>query len=72
MPCIPIHNGRGRTGFVCFGNEPVTIHSQGRDYLFEWTEACGWMPCNKDGSQRLTPVPEHAWDSLDKAEVGGN
>jgi len=56
MPCIPI-----RDGFLCVGNDPVSVEYPGRTYRFEWTAAAGWMPVNLDGSQRLSPVPKGAW-----------
>lgn len=68
MPCLPLIDRSGsrprRIGFVCFRNEPVEIAFGGRTYQFEWTGWCGWMPINLDGSQRLTRVPNGAWDVL--------
>ena len=63
MTCLPLvdHKNR-RTGILCVGREPVKV---GR-YQFEWTAACGWMPVNKDGSERLAPVPDHIWDEVAK------
>ncbi len=49
MPCLSI-----RDGFVCIGNEPIEIQHKEKVYLFEWTGGCGWMPINKDGSERLS------------------
>lgn len=57
MPCIPLPNG-----FLCVGNEPLSIEYRGKVYLFEWTAASGWCPVNLDGSGRLTRVPNGAWD----------
>ena len=65
MPCIPI-----RHGFLCVGNDPVEVEYRGKTYRFEWTGACGWMPVNKDRSQRMSPVPNGAWDKLQAQESG--
>ena len=65
MPCRPIGKpGKLIEGFVCYGNEPVKINDGGHVYRFEWTASSGWMPVNEDGSQRLTRVPNGAWDAL--------
>lgn len=61
MPCIPIPNG-----FLCVGNEPVAVTYRGKQYLFEWTAWCGWIPLNKDGSERLSRVPNAVWNLLPK------
>ena len=66
MPCIPI-----KDGFLCVGNEPVKVGHNGRTYLFEWSAGCGWLPCNKDGSQRLSPVPGAVWEKLEAAYPKG-
>ncbi len=67
MPCFPIGKpGQCIGGFICCGNEPVEIMHGGHVYRFEWTAASGWMPVNKDGSQRLTRVPGGAWDALER------
>ncbi len=60
MPCHRIPG----FGVLCVGNEPVEIRFNNRTYLFEWTAGCGWLPCNEDGSERLSPVPEGAWEKL--------
>ena len=70
MPCIPFRE-HGRTSFVCIGNEPVAITYRGRVYRFEWTAASGWIAVNKDGSERLSPVPAGAWTELEAAESAG-
>ena len=57
MTCIRIPGG-----FLCVGNEPVSVDG----YLFEWTAACGWVAVNKDGSERLSPVPKHIWDKVER------
>jgi len=62
MPCKPIFDSTGkRIGFLCVGNEPVEIKHNGKSYLFEWTEASGWCAVNKDGGERLSPVPDAVW-----------
>ncbi len=63
MPCIPFKIGGG-TGILCVPNEPVEIRDGAKVYLFEWTGGCGWLPVNKDGSQRLSPVPRRVWKLL--------
>ena len=57
MPCIRISNG-----FLCLANEPVTVGK----YQFEWTASSGWVPVNKDGSGRLSPVPDRVWAEVEK------
>lgn len=66
MPCIRFRESgkKNRWGFVCFGNEPVEIPFNGCVYRFEWTPASGWMPVNRDGSGRESPVPNGAWNAL--------
>jgi len=59
MPCLPISNG-----FLCIGNEPVEINYYGKHFLFEWTEWCGWLPVNRDGSERLSAVPKAVWERI--------
>lgn len=59
MPCIPLKNG-----FVCVGNEPVAVKHNGRTYYVEWTAASGWVPVNRDGSERLSPLPKAVWDRV--------
>ena len=67
MPCIPI-----KDGFLCVGNEPVQVEHNGRTYRFEWSAGCGWLPCNRDGGQRLSPVPKVVWEKLEaKYPEGG-
>lgn len=67
MPCREITDRRGkRTGFICFRNEPVSIKHFNRVYRFEWTASSGWVPVNKDGSGRLTLVPDVIWNELKK------
>jgi hypothetical protein len=67
MPCVPILNHRNRRiGFACVCNDPIEIRHRGRTYRFEWTEASGWMAVNRDGSQRLSPVPLAVYRRLDK------
>lgn len=61
MPCI-----RMKDGWLCVGNDPVTVEHGGKAYLFEWTAACGWVAVNKDRSERLSPVPGAVWDKVDK------
>ena len=60
MPCIPL-----KDGFLCIGNDPVAVEHLGRTYYVEWT-ACGWVPVNQDGSERLTPLPKAVWDKVEK------
>ena len=73
MPCIPLVNHRKRViGYVCMGNEPVSVEYHGKVYRFEWTGACGWMPVNLDGSQRLTPMPKGAWEKLEREHKRGD
>ncbi len=60
MPCHPIP----RFGVLCVGNEPVEVQYNNRTYRFAWNRWCGWMPYNKDGSERLSPVPKGAWEKL--------
>lgn len=72
MPCIKIPRGYGMPyGFVCVPNDPVAVEYGGKTYRFEWTEASGWIPLNRDGSQRLTPVPRGAWKALEAADAAG-
>ena len=52
------------------GNEPVEIWHNGKTYLFEWTGWCGWIPVNKDGTERLTLVPAAVWRKLDQLPRG--
>ncbi len=61
MPCHRIGDA-----IMCIGDEPVEIHDRGKVYLFEWSGGCGWLPVNRDGSERLTPVPGRVWDALEK------
>ncbi len=61
MPCISIPHG-----FLCLGNEPVVVAHGTREYLFEWTEACGWLPVNRDRSERISPVPDVVWEKLER------
>ena len=73
MPCLPLvdrhKNGKlRRIGILCVGNEPIEIKHKGKVYLFEWSAGCGWMACNKDGSQRLSRVPNAVWKKLGKVE----
>ena len=49
---------------ICVPNEPVEIVYRSRKYYFEHTAWAGWVPVNKDGSGRLTPVPRAVWDLL--------
>jgi hypothetical protein len=66
---VPAGNGkRRRVGFVCVGREPIEINHGGRTYLFEWTGGCGWMPVNRDGSERLSRVPNAVWEALERVE----
>jgi len=51
--------------FLCIGNAPVAIMYQGQTYRFEWTASSGWIPVNKDGSERLSPVPTGAWKKIE-------
>jgi len=67
MPCHHVD----KNTFLCTGNEPVSIEYNGRTYLFEWNAGCGWLPVNQDGNQRLAPVPDGAWDALERAEEAG-
>ena len=67
MPC---HHVDKKT-FLCVGNKPVRIDHNGRTYGFEWSGGCGWMPVNRDGNERLSPVPDGAWDALERAEKAG-
>ena len=57
MPCVRIPYG-----VVCIANEPVIVGA----YRFEWTASSGWVPVNKDGSGRLSPVPAHVWEEVEK------
>lgn len=70
MPCLPIPSGFRRYGILCVGNEPVSVEFKGRTYQFEWTHWCGWAAVNRDGSERLSPVPKGAWDALLAQEEG--
>ncbi len=67
MTCRPIldRNSR-RAGFLCVGNEPIELVYLARTYWVEWTESSGWIPVNKDGSERLSPLPPEVWDMVDK------
>lgn len=71
MPCYPTDEGHGRRGFICVGNDPVSVAYNGREYYFEWTPASGWVPCTKDGDERLTPVPEAVWKLIEAKGAGG-
>lgn len=53
------------------GNEPVLILHRGKAYRFEWAGAAGWLPINRDGSERLSPVPKGAWEALKGLRGGG-
>lgn len=64
MPCIPFRGPGGRINWLCVGNEPVALEHNGRTYRFEFTAASGWCPVNRDGSIRLSPVPQAVWDRL--------
>ncbi len=70
MPCIPFKQGDSH-GILCIGNEPVEINHIPKSYLFEWTEACGWLAVNKDGSERLSKVPDAVWDKVSKLPKPG-
>ena len=59
MPCIPIEDG-----ILCTANRPLSIRFKKKLYSFEWTAASGWCPVNQDGTQRLQPVPNGAWDKF--------
>lgn len=59
MPCTPI-----KDGILCTGNKPLSITFKGNLFSFEWTAASGWCPVNPDGSGRLSPVPNGAWDKF--------
>ena len=59
MPCTPI-----KDGILCTGNRPLSITFRKKLYSFEWTAASGWCPVNQDGSGRLQPVPNGAWDKF--------
>jgi len=71
MPCVPYSDGEKFVEFICFGNEPVEIHYNGRTYLFERSNGCPPIACNKDGSERRTHVPKGAWEALEAAEAPG-
>ncbi len=73
MPCFPITNTAGtkRVGFLCVGNEPVAIRYRDQVYRFEWTSGSGWVPINRDSSERLSPGPKGAWEALLAVEAGG-
>jgi len=60
MPCLPMSGG----GFICTRNEPVEIKHENRTYRFEWTASSGWMPVNKNGQFRRSPIPLSVWDKL--------
>ena len=70
MPCVEIREKGNRRGFICFRNEPVRLTHPSkynrRVYYFEWTPASGWMPVNRDGSERLSPVPNGVWRALER------
>ena len=73
MPCLPLTvpasgGKRRRVGFLCVGNEPIEIKHNRRTYLFEWHAWCGWLPVNRDGSQRLSRVPGAVWVKLARVE----
>jgi hypothetical protein len=64
MPCKSSANVN-----LCVGNEPIEIDHGGKTYLFEWS-AVGWLPCNRDGSERLTAIPKAVWDRLNDVPSG--
>ncbi len=70
MPCLPILNSRGnkRIGFLCVDNEPVELRYKEKIYRVEWTAACGWLAVNRDGTERVSPLPKAVWDMVDKLE----
>ena len=65
MPCIPIPGG-----VVCVGNEPIEVG--GGKYRVEWTSACGWVPVNKDGSERRSPLPAWVWEEIERLPRPGS
>ncbi len=70
MPCIPLREGNKQIGFVCVGNEPVSVG--GGKYQVEWTEWGGWVFVNEDGSERLSPVPAWVWAEVEKLPRPGD
>ncbi len=67
MPCIRLFTG----AIVCVSNDPVEVKFRGKTYRFEWHYWSGWMPVNRNGDERLSPVPKGAWKVLEAAEAGG-
>ena len=59
MTCIHVPNG-----IMCVGNKPVEIQHAGKSFYFEWTAFGGWVPVNKDGTERRTRVPKAVWDQV--------
>ncbi len=68
MPCIRLF----KDTIVCVRNEPVSVKYRGKTYRFEWHSYSGWMPVNKNGDERLSPVPNGAWKIIEAAEKGGD
>lgn len=56
-------------GFVCIADAPLIIvkHS-GKTFRFERSAACGLLPVNANGTQRLSPVPGAVWDKASEIE----
>ncbi len=65
MACHPISIGDS-PGILCLGNEPVEIKHGGKSYLFERHPWCGWLPVNKDRSERLLRVPDAVWRKVEQ------
>jgi len=53
-----------RNGILCTGREPTKIFHNKRTYFFEWSTWSGWLPCNDNGDERKSPVPNAVWDRL--------
>ncbi len=68
MTCYRI--GGDSPGFVCIADRPwIVVKNNGRVYRFERSAACGLLPVNANGDQRLSPVPGIVWDVAAKIEA---
>lgn len=62
MTCQRINLG-GSPGIICFADSPlIVVRHDGRVYRFERSAACGLLPVNANGNERLSPVPGDVWD----------
>lgn len=64
MPTKVFEMPDGSRALMNLAGEVTTITVGGKPYCFEWNNFSGWMPTNKDGSDRLSPVPKKVWDVL--------